>query len=272
MVESNVFTGIAFTLLLVALSLGGLQLVRRRLDVDYLASHHDVTDPLLQVVGMMFAVLLGFMVGDAMQRFQQARSTVQQEAASVADVFRLAEGLPNAKRDEIRFLCQRYVDVVIGDEWPKLRSKKTSNLAWQAYDKLWSACVDYQPANQAQSNVQQTMLPVMVTMGDSRRMRVEALHNGLPPVLWVVLGIGGVSTILFTFFFGARNMRIQMAMTSLIAITIGLNIFLLASYDDPFSGDVMVRADAFLVDKRIFNTVTDKSDPYEVDGPDSAAH
>ena len=35
---------------------------------------------------------------------------------------------------------------------------------------------------------------------------------------------------------------------------------------------IMVRADAFLVDKRLFNTVTDKSDPYEVDGPDSAAH
>ncbi|HEY9773800.1 MAG TPA: bestrophin family ion channel [Planktothrix sp.] len=264
MVEANVFTGIFFTVFLVILSLAGLRLVRRKIPSEYLATHHDVTDPLLQVVGMMFAVLLGFMVGDAMQRFQTARSTVQQEAASVGDVFRLTEGLPKENRDEIRARCVRYVDVVVGDEWPKLQQKKTSNAAWKAYDDLWSACLKLQPKNQAESNIQQSILPCMVSVGDNRRMRVEALHNGLPLVLWAVLGIGGIATIIFTFFFGSSNMRLQSIMTSLIALTIGLNIFLLACYDDPFSGDVMVRSDAFTVDKRIFNTVLDPSDPYEM--------
>jgi hypothetical protein len=95
-------------------------------------------------------------------------------------------------------------------------------------------------------------------------MRVEAMHNGLPPILWGVLAIGGIATILFTFFFGG-NLRIQVIMTGLIAVLIGLNIFLLASYDDPFSGDVMVGNDAFVVDQRIFRVQTDKNDPYEMD-------
>jgi hypothetical protein len=42
---------------------------------------------------MLFAVLLGFMVADAMQRFSLARQTVEQEASSLGNIFRLADAL-----------------------------------------------------------------------------------------------------------------------------------------------------------------------------------
>jgi len=103
----------------------------------------------------------------------------------------------------------------------------------------------------------------MASVGDNRRMRVEAMHNGLPPVLWVILGIAGVATILFTFFFGAKNRRLQMVMTSIIAVVIGLNIFMLANYNDPFSGDVTIGPDAFIVDQKSLGKTMDEKDSYE---------
>ena len=114
----NLYVGLFFTVLVVAASIGGLLAVRRWLQAIDLKSNHDVTDPLSQVVGMMFAVLLGFMVSDAMQRFEQARATVQQEAASLADVFSLAEGMPEARRAKMRALCYQYADLVVHEEWP----------------------------------------------------------------------------------------------------------------------------------------------------------
>jgi hypothetical protein len=45
----------------------------------------------------------------------------------------------------------------------------------------------------------------------------------------------------------------------------GLNIFMLASYDDPFSGDVMIKPDAFEIDQKTFKMAVDKTDPYETD-------
>ena len=245
-------TSLLFTAVIVSASLGGLLICRRWLLAAELKTQHDVADPLSQVVGMMFAVLLGFMVGDAMQRFSTARSTTQQEAASLGDVFLLAEGLPAANRDRIRKLCIDYAEKVVKIEWPLLAEKKTSREARESYVLLANECSTYSPVTQGQSNVQQTILPAVVSLGDCRRLRVEALNNSLAPTLWLVLVIGGVATILFTYFFGAGNLKIQLLMVAIVTVVICLNIFLLVTYDDPFSGDVMVYPTAFETDLAVF--------------------
>lgn len=258
--EITLIQSLMFTLAVVALSIAGLLVVRRWLLHDDLKTQHDVTDPLSQVVGMMFAVLLGFMVGDAMQRFAQARSIVQQEAASLGDVFRLSDGLPTANKDRIRALCITYCEQTINDEWPKLAHHGTSSVAWATYRKLWGECVHFKPSDQGESNVQQVLLDSMVSLADNHRMRVEALHNGLPAVLWVVLVIGGAATIVFTYFFAAHKLKIQVVMVSMVSLVICLNIFLLASYDDPFSGDVQVAPTAFETDLKTFKYELDNKE------------
>ncbi len=258
--EITLIISLCLTFFVVLLSLGGLVLVRRWILQEDLKVQHDVADPLSQVVGMMFAVLLGFMVGDAMQRFAQARSIVQQEAASLGDVFRLADGFPTDNKDRIRALCISYAEQTINDEWPKMSTHTTSTLAWNTYRKLWKETVTVVPKDQGASNVQQTMLNCMVSVADNHRMRVEALHNGLPMVLWVVLVIGGVATIVFTYFFSAHRLKIQLIMVSLVSLVICLNIFLLASYDDPFSGDVKVAPTAFETDLATFKAEIDANE------------
>lgn len=246
---------LVFTVVIVALSLGGLLICRRWLLAAELKTQHDVADPLSQVVGMMFAVLLGFMVGDAMQRFSTARSTTQQEAAALGDVFVLSAGLPAENRERIRNLCVQYAEQVIKIEWPKLANKETSAEARATYTRLADECSTYNPVTQGQSNVQQSILPAIVNLGDCRRLRVEALNNSLAPTLWVVLLIGGAATILFTYFFGAGNLKIQMLMVAIVSVVICLNIFLLVAYDDPFAGDVMVYPTAFETDLFRFHEV-----------------
>lgn len=69
--------------------------------------------------------------------------------------------------------------------------------------------------------------------------------------------------MLFTYFFGLQNIRMQIIMTSIVSLVICLNIFLLACYDDPFSGDVMVDASPFVVDQKIFKMALDPTIDYE---------
>jgi hypothetical protein len=233
------------TILTILLSTAGLLYVRRKISFQTLKLSHDVADPLLSVVGTLFAVLLGFMVANSMQRFEEARVTTQQEASAVANIFRAADGFSSPTSDEIKNACHAYVDMVINDEWPKLGVKQASEEAWVAYDRIWNACIHYQPGGNADSNIQQGLMGYLGTLGDSRRMRIGALHNGLPPPLWIVLLLGGCATICFTYFFGIEKLKLQIVMTSLVSLAICLNLFLLASFDDPFSGDVMVHPTAF---------------------------
>lgn len=246
--------GLLLTLGVVVVSVLGLLVARRWLDKYHpeLKTQHDITDPYSQFVAMLFAVLLGFMVADSMQRFGVARETVQAEASSLGNVFRLSEGLPKENESNLRDLCTQYAYEVINDEWPMLAMHKDSPIAWVIYRKLWNACTTYEPVTQRQSNTQTALLDAMESLGNSRRMRVEALHSGLPAVLWAVLFIGGAATIIFTYFFAAENLKIQIIMVSMVSLVICLNLFLLASYDDPFKGDVRVTPSAFETQLNLF--------------------
>ena len=75
------------------LSVGGMLVVRRRVPYETLASYHEVAGYLLSIIGTLYAVLLGFVVVDAMTKVQEARITVEQEANAVANVFLAADGV-----------------------------------------------------------------------------------------------------------------------------------------------------------------------------------
>lgn len=261
--EVTLLSSLAFTALTVLISIAGLLVFRQKMEAEVLKEQHEVTDPYSQFVGMLFAVLLGFMVADAMSRYSSARTTVQLEASAIANVFRTAEGVSDDARAAIRNKCLDYCKVLVEDEWPKLKKKQTSSKAWRVYRQLWKVCSDYEPVTARQTNAQAAMLTSMCDVGNSRRLRADVLNNGMPAVLWCVLIVGGVATIVFTYFFTTRNYKIQIAMVSIVSIVICLNIFLLASYDDPFSGDLSIGTSVFEVQLQLFqeelNPTTSKS-------------
>lgn len=249
------FLAIAAT---VCIAVFGMIMVRRRVDLAELRMHHEVADPLLSVIGTLFSVLLGFLVAGAMERFDEARLNVQEEAGAVADIFRVAEGLPAQLRTQVQNKCMVYVDTIIGEEWHMMEQKKPSERAWKTYGELWRAVSTYEPATQGQSNLHQALLEAISKLGNYRILRFAAMSNQLPPGMWVVVLAGAVATIAFTYFFGIKNLRVQMLMTSLVATILSLNVFLLANYDYPFSGDIHVSPAAFELDRELFLTLQQK--------------
>lgn len=246
------------TAIIVALSILGMIFVRRKLGWQALAVHHDVTDPLVGVVGTLFAVILGFMVANSMNRWEEARMNVQHEAGALGDVFRMAGGLINGQAKKIQNECVEYTTLVIEKEWPLMANREMSEEAWNAYGLLWDSCLHYEPKTQGDSNVHDQLLQAMSEVGMSRRARFSQMSYALPPVLWTVVFFGAAATIGFTYLFGLENIKLQIALTSGMAIVLCLNVFLLFSFEDPFSGDVKVTSAPFLASLTSFKAVLDK--------------
>lgn len=245
--------GFLALLLAIGLSIAGMMIVRRRFDLSELRLNHDVADPLLSVVGTLFSILLGFLVAGAMQRFDEARIHVQEEAGAIADVFRSAGGFPEPLQTQLQHKCLSYVDCLIDEEWKLMEAKKASPRAWSLYGELWTASVNLQPKSEGESNVHQAILSAVSKVGNYRTLRLAAMSNQLPLGMWIVVLVGGGATIAFTYFFEVRSERTQIIMTTLVATVMGLNIFLLANYDYPFSGDIAVSPTAMELDRQIFN-------------------
>jgi len=258
--------GVGFSLIAAVslLSVLGLLFVRRTFHLDKLKSCHEVGGYLLSVVGTMYAVLLGLIVVDAMTKFQTARAIVEQEANSLADVFLLSGSLPEEKSKKIRVLCNSYVKQVLTDEWPAMEKGRISLPARRAVIELMNEVMTFEPVTENQKAIYPIAVQEACQVWDFRRARTNMAQHGIPVVEWTVLVIGAIVTIIFTYFFGIESARAQMAMTCMVSLLISLNMYLVVLFGSPFSGDLVVSADAFKVDQMIFdNQLGFKPEPAE---------
>jgi hypothetical protein len=89
-------------------------------------------------------------------------------------------------------------------------------------------------------------------LGNARRERLLAAEQGLPPILWVVLILGGVITVGFTYLFGLNNTLVHLLMVAALALIISISLFTVAALDYPFKGDIHIHPSAYEQDLERF--------------------
>lgn len=244
--------GLVSVLAATCLAVLGMLYVRKKVGVAALASHHEVAGYLLSVVGTLYAVLLGFVVVDAMQHTQELRLLVDQEASGLANIYLCANGLPEKNKERIRRLCDQYAETVINDEWKSMQNGKYSVLAFKEVWSLWKEITGYQPDTEAQKAIHQQLVTEICSMTQNRRTRIVGAGHGMNPLMWMVLNFGAILTVVFTYFFGVHNLKAQVIMTVLVALTLALNVFLVFVFDNPFAGEFAIHPDSFKLDRMIF--------------------
>jgi hypothetical protein len=226
--------------------------VRKMFSKDILRQAHDITGNLLSVVGTLYAVLLGLVVVDALVRFEHAIDVVQQESNSLADIFLLAERLPAAQRERIQESCRTYARQVVEDEWPAMARGQASPAARKAAFALARSLDGFEPVTEGQKAVFPMLLEQIRELWDFRRERLGTAEFGIPAVEWFVLIIGGAVTVIFAGLFRAESVSLQRFLTALAAVVMGLNLYLVALFGYPFSGELTVSSRPFQADIAIF--------------------
>lgn len=229
----------------VAFSILGLFLVRRFISHNKLRTHHDVADPMLGALAAIYAVLIAFVVVTVWQGFDESASNVEQEANCLADVYRDSEAFAPGFHQQVGDVLRAYRQAIIEDEWKTMAQGKMSLQAETLIRKLWALYVSYQPQTAAEQSFFDESVRKLNLLRELRRQRIMDSRTGVQPLLWFVLAAGGISTISFTFFFGAENFRAQLGMVTLLAITISLILFTMLSMDFPFTGSVSISPEPF---------------------------
>ncbi|MBV8726231.1 MAG: DUF4239 domain-containing protein [Candidatus Eremiobacteraeota bacterium] len=229
-----------FTLLLVALmvglSCGAHVLVRRIAPHEVLRRHNDVAGFVSSLVGVIYAVLLAFVVVVVWQRYDNSTSVAQQEASAVGDLYHLAYGFPPALQSRLQHHLADYINLMIDDEWPLMQYGLASQKTERAGHFILHDVMDFKPTTDAESGVQYAALQMVQTFFDARRQRLSENSRSVPTLLWFTLLVGAIFTIGFTFFFGMENGRIQLTMTAIVAAMIAFMFVLIIELDFPFRG------------------------------------
>ena len=227
------------------LAVGGLSLVQRLVPIELRQQHNDVAGFIYAVLGVAYAVLLGLMLIAVWEQWEAAKITADDEASEVAEVFWVAHQLPQPEGRHIQELARSYAQVVVEEEWPLMAQGKASPKAWDLLDDIRDSIQGLDPSTDAQQVLYDQGLERVHDLSDARGERLLEAKEGIPDILWVVLLVGGVVTVGFTYLFGLENTTTHVLMVAALTLVISLTLFTVAALDYPFKGDVRVGPDAF---------------------------
>ena len=234
---------VLFIGLLVLLSSAGVLLTRRYAPQTILAEHNHLAGYIIAAVGVIYAVLLAFMAFAVWERYAQAEIRTYDEANNLVNLYRDVGPLPGGH--QLRAEIMTYTHRVIDDEWPKMRSGGESLQADAQLERLGLQIRHMPVRSMLQQDLQSDALTRLNTMLLYRDERLSMSADALPRLIWVVLLCGAAVTIGFTFLFGFQRLELHLITTGLLAITIGLALFLTYSVDAPFGRGVRVEPHAF---------------------------
>ena len=235
-------------------AVAGLMLVQRLAPATTRKEHNEVAGFIYAALGVIYAVLLALVVIAVWEEFGRARVTVESEANALAEIFWLAHALPEPERHHLQELARSYAEEVVDEEWPLMQRGQTPLMeqgtratptGWVLIDDIRATLQGYEPRTEAEQELYAEGLDQVQRLADARRVRLVAAEESIPAVLWVVLVVGGLMAVGFTYLFGLENTRAHMLMVASLAGVIALVLFTIGVLDHPFSGGAHIEPGAF---------------------------
>src|SRR5262245_36073457 len=223
--------GLVVVSLSVLVTVASYVAVERRWASDLRKQHNEVAGFIYAIVGLVYGVLIAYVVVVVWQNFHMAQLTTQLEANAVADLCALAEDLPDGRGLPLQELTRAYAQSVVEDEWPLLGHGEASPRSTALARSLGRAVRALDPETTREQLIVEHAVAVHQTLLDNRRLRLFESRTGIQPILWVILISGGVLTVAFAYLFGVSSTRSHALMVAALAATIAGILFMIEATD-----------------------------------------
>ena len=239
-------------------ALAGLYLVRKRYPAEVLKENHEVAAIIFNAFGLFYGVMVAFVVFVTWSGYSDATKSMQMEANDADDIFHSAEAFPEPARTVIKTELINYVNSVYNDELKKMDGGQVTLHARGPLHRLMDVFYHMDPQAFSDRELYAETLKRLNKLAEDRRLRIFAANDAVPEAIWLVLLVGGLFTVLYTFFFGMKNIRAQYVITTTLTVTITLILFLIYVLDHPFTGASKVSSEPL---KEVIAVMQNESTP-----------
>jgi hypothetical protein len=231
--------------LYVGISITGLIIIRKFYPHYKCKLHNDIAGFIFATIGVIYAVLLAFIVVITWQDYDKAQDVTVNEANCIAALYRDSTPFPAEFRAELKSELTNYVKAIIKEEWQTMARGQRSVKAQKMQEELWKLYGGFQPKDEAQKIFFAESVKKLNQAAEMRRQRIFYASSGINPLLYFVLFAGSFITIAFTMLFGTENVIPHLIMVSLLAAMIAITLFTVIAMDYPFTGDISITPDVF---------------------------
>jgi hypothetical protein len=228
-----------------AISAAGFRLALRLRPRFRDEEHTDVKSVYFSMVGVLYAILLAFVVVVAWEQFNAAKEATHTEATRLSNLLRDAGAFPPADRQQVRVAIVDYVEAVVEDEYDAMAEGRPSERATTAYERIWTEFYGVDVKNEPAITFYAQSLSRLNELGEARRLRVLASRSTIPVPLWILLIGGGMLTIAWLYPFHMSNVRTQTVAIATIGAFTGFILFLVYALQHPFTGEVAIDASVY---------------------------
>ena len=240
-------SGSAIILILSTYGVGGLLLTRRwvipRLRVS--ADESDFCGSMVQSIMVFYGLAVALIAVSVWETYSEVSKLVSSEATTLAALYRDVSAYPDPIRQDLQKDLRDYADYVIHVAWPKQQQGEVPKGGVEIVNRFQKVLMSFEPATEGQKILHGETLRAYNLMVVARRLRLDAVNTGLPGVMWGVVVIGGFIGLSSAFFFKVEDARFHSILVTLLAIFMGLVIFMVLALDRPFRGELGLPADPY---------------------------
>jgi Na+/proline symporter len=222
-------------------ALAGLHFVRKKYSAEVLKENHEVAAIIFNAFGLFYGVMVAFVVFVTWSGYDEATKNLEMEASEALHLFHSAKGFPEPANKIIQQALRDYVASVYNDEVQRMSHGDITLYSGGAHADLTRLFSQLDEKSISNRELYAESLRGLSDLAQYRRLRIFAGNDTVPPVIWLVLLVGGVFTVSYTFFFGMKNINAQYLITATLTVTITLILFLIYVLDHPFTGTSKVR-------------------------------
>jgi hypothetical protein len=234
--------------LTVALALSGLLLTRGWIRRTFTLSDktNEGVNGFFSGIGVFYGLLLGLVAVATWESYDEACELTSRETSAFAALFRDASSFPDQEKNLMQQSLRDYLAYVIKTEWPAHQHGERPTGGSRILTGVQNVITGFHPASIEQQTLQAETLRAFNQLVEARRLRTDAVNNGLAPILWFVVIFGAVLSIVVTYFLYFDDIKTHTALTTFIAIFIGMMVFFIAAIDNPFRGPTAVTSDSYM--------------------------
>lgn len=207
------------------------------------ASFAGVVPPFVSFGCVVFALVAGFMGASVWGRFNETDLAVRDEAAAALQLIRLSEATPQFRAAGLIPLTDRYLQVVVEEEWTLLHEHGLSRDAAQAHFRLQSKVLGVVTGGEVVPLLSGELLRASNELSRARIKRLNVAQGEQHFMRWVgllMLGLLAQCGVAAVHLQHKRGMGLALTISSLLIVT---TVSMLALSASPFSGSMSVSSE-----------------------------
>jgi hypothetical protein len=190
-------------------------------------------------------LIAGLIAVAVWEQYATIDGRVSQEASAMGALYREADSFPEPTRTQLALAVKNLTYDTMTNGWNLQRDGVTPTKSNPLLDKVTTIIFTFKPRDADESNIQASAMGEYTKIYELRRERLHDASASLPDSLYAVVLIGGLLTIVLTYFLVLERFPLHIVMTLICSAMIGMVVFLIVVMDRPFRGEVSIGPDAF---------------------------